>query len=176
MKPLYCRLWLDNGQTIRSSTGVELRFTPSMAFEPLPLADSLTLNWPAILSMEGASWSNSAGSLRIGWRRLGPHNSIRKQPRSSGLSAEVMRLMPGSLQLLIFDPRSGGIIGMTEFPALHEMLLWGLRVFAAREAMRAEQSRQLEASLSRSYRLNNTEQFLKSPLKREHQRLGRKHQ
>ncbi|WP_143503504.1 MULTISPECIES: hypothetical protein [unclassified Pseudomonas] len=174
MKSCYCRLWIDNCQTIRSSTGVELRFTPSKSLEPFGLqASTHTLTWLAHVFMQGDSWFNPKEFIPPSGRGHAPHYPSRRRPGSSGPTSEAMHLMPGSLQVVIFDPHSGRIIGTAAIPASQDTLFWGFRIFAALEAKRAAQRRQLEA-LNRRFHLDNADEFINAILSRERQRLGGK--
>lgn len=164
MKPRYCRLWLDNGQTIRSSTGVELRFTPSKSLEPFGLqASTHTLTWLAHVFMQGASWFTPKELIPPSRRGHAPHYPSRRRPGSSGPTSEAKHLMPASLQVVIFDPHSGRIIGTTVIPASQDTLFWEFRIFAALEAKQAAQRRQLEA-LNRRFHLDNADEFFNAIL------------
>lgn len=172
MKPRYCRLWLDNGQTIRSSTGVELRFTPSKSLEPLGLQESThTLAWLAHVFMQGASWFNPIEFVPLSQRGHAPHYPSCRRTGSNHPTSEAMHLMLGNLQVVIFDPQSGCIIGTAAIPASQDALFWGFRVFAALEAKRAAQRRQLEA-LNRRFRFDNADEFVHAILNRERHRLA----
>ncbi|WP_409260908.1 hypothetical protein [Pseudomonas putida] len=84
-----------------------------------------------------------------------------------------MHIMPGSLQVVIFDPHSGRVIGTTAIPASQDTLFWGFRIFAALEAKRAAQRRQLEA-LNKRFQLDNADEFINANLNRERQLLDGK--
>lgn len=187
MKTGYRRLWLEKGHSIRSSTGVELRLTPSKSLEPLGLAEtSHTFYWlahtflhgssmfyPAVHIPEGRSGSDSRDPSRrhaISGGR-GPQFpsaemlseerhwwasrlSLRCEstPRG-GLTLEVMHFMTGSLQLVIFDARSGCVIGTAAIPGSLETFHWGLRIYAALEAKRAAQHCQVHAPLKQKMKV-----------------------
>ncbi|MNM23490.1 hypothetical protein D3C76_140280 [compost metagenome] len=84
MKSCNCRIWLDSGQTIRSSTGVELRVTPSKALEPLALAgNASTLCWHAQTLFQGACLVLPAKPNST--LRLGPESRYASHKRSSSV-------------------------------------------------------------------------------------------
>lgn len=83
MEPRYCRIWLDKGQTIRSSTGVELRLTPSKALEPLALPRNASpLCWLAKTLLQGMSLVLPAESNPAVRRGSEARDPSRKRPSS----------------------------------------------------------------------------------------------
>lgn len=86
----YCRIWLDKGQTIRSSTGVELRLTPSKALEPLDLAGNASLLcWLAKTLLQGMSLvlpAESSPAVRRGSEARDP-----SRKRSSSVDRDCQR-------------------------------------------------------------------------------------